>query len=423
MFTDEYDVVVAGGGLAGCFAAIAAARDGARVALVEQYGFAGGMATAAPVSVFMQYHVAMPDGSNGELVRGLFGEIIKRLRASGDMLETPFSFDDIALRGVLDDLLDEAGVTVFYHAFVTGARVEDERIAVLQFISKAGASELVGRVFIDATGDGDLAVRVGVTFDMGRTDGRMQPLTPTFVIGGIDISQDCSRETVNALLNVAHARGESSIPHIGFWPMPQPDQVFVNSAHVWDASPLDVRAMSRAEIKGRRLIRSAITDLRRNVPAFARAYVARVGVQIGVRETRHLRGRYCLTVEDVMAGQQFEDGIARCSYEVDIHPLKTGETTFHAVLEKGRFYEVPYRCLLPVAGPSNVLVACRALSATHEAHGSLRIMPTMAGVGEAAGVAAAQALAHDSVVASVDGAALKQTLIERGIMGDPFGKA
>ncbi len=421
MSMQAYDVVVAGGGLAGCFAAVAAARAGARVALFEQYGFLGGMATAAPVAVFMQYHVARPDGSIGALVEGLFAEMVRRLRASGDMLETPFSFDDFGLRGVLDDLMVEAGVEVCFHTFVAGAHVEGSRLAALQFASKAGLQTVAGAVFVDATGDGDLAALAGAPFDIGREDGRMQPLTPTFVIGGIDATQDLSRSAVNALLKAAHARGESATAGLGFWRLPQPDQVFVNMPHVWNASPLDVGAMSRAEMEGRRQIRRIMDDLRRHVPAFARAHVVRAGVQIGVRETRHLRGRYRLTVEDVLAGRRFDDGIARCAYEVDIHALKPGETTFHAVLERGRFYEIPYRCLLPEAGPANLLVACRALSATHEAHGSLRIMPTMAAVGEAAGLAAAQALVLDGDAGRVDGAALKRTLIERRIMGDPFG--
>jgi len=198
--------------------------------------------------------------------------------------------------------------------------------------------------------------------------------------------------------------------------------LFFNMKHVWVDSPFDPRALSGAEMEGRRQVRAILSDLRRNVPGFENAFIARAGVQIGVRETRHLRGRYTLTREDVVAGRCFEDGIARCAYEIDIHPLVEGERTDHVVLDPGIFYEIPYRCLVPASGPENLLVACRALSADHAAHGSLRIMPTMTAVGEAAGIAAARAAGGEGGrVVRVDGEALKQELIAREIMGDPPG--
>ncbi len=417
----RYDVIVAGGGLAGTFAAIAAAREGARTALFEQYGFLGGMATAAPVSVFMQYHVAVGNGQIRELVQGLFTETIRRLRARGMMLETPFSFDDLALRGVLDDLVTEAGVELFFHTFVTGVRTRGDRITALRYAGKGGLAEAAARVFIDATGDGDLAHAAGCPFDVGREDGRMQPLTPTFLLAGVDAARLPPRGEVARLMREAHERGESPIAGAGYWPTPHPDMLFFNTCHVWNRSALDTRDLSRAEIEGRRLVRSIVEALRRVVPGLENAYLARAGSTIGVRETRHLKGLYTLTREDVMAGRPFDDGIARNAFEIDIHPLKPGEKKENTPLAPGVFYEVPYRCLLPSEGPVNLLVACRALSATHAAHASARTLPTMAGVGEAAGLAAAKALKKRGRVAAVDGAALKVELIARGIMGDPFG--
>jgi glycine/D-amino acid oxidase-like deaminating enzyme len=416
----RYDVIVAGGGLAGAFAAISAAREGAKVALFEQNGFLGGMATAAPVSVFMQYHVAVGGGEIRELVQGLFTETVRRLRATGMMLETPFSFDDLALRGVLDDLVTEAGVEVFFHTFVAGVRKRGGRVTALRYAGKEGLAEAEGRVFVDATGDGDLAAAAGCPFTIGRADGLMQPMTPTFLVGGVDPDRLPDRKEITRLLREAQARGESPIAGAGFWTTPRPDHLFFNTCHVWNRSGLNVRDLSLAEMEGRRLVRDIVEALRRFIPGFEHAFLARAGTQIGVRETRHLKGLYTLTREDVVTGRHFEDGIARCAYEIDIHALKPGEHTESYVLAPGVFYEIPYRCLIPASGPSNLLVACRALSATHEAHGSLRIMPTLAGVGEAAGLAAARALRKRGRVAAVDGAALKRDLIARGILGDPF---
>lgn len=413
-----YDVLVAGGGLAGTFAAIAAARKGARVALFEQYGFLGGMATAAPVSLFMQYHVLAPDGSIPALVHGLFEEMVNRLKSCGAILDSPFSFDDIVLRGVLDEMVSEAQVDVFFHTFVFGAEVKDNRICAIRWVGKEGEQRTSARVFIDATGDGALAHAAGSGFTYGRADGKAQPMTPMFLIAGVDLSRlPDGIKGINTYLKAAHARGQSEIARVGCWLTPHPDMLLFNTTHIWNCSGLNVVDVSRAEMEGRRQIMGVMTVLRSHVPGFENAYIARAGAQIGVRETRHLLGRYTLTREDILGGRKFEDGIARASFEIDIHPLSSDEKNINLSLKPGVFYEVPYRCLLPAKGPSNVLVACRALSATHEAHASLRIMPTMSAVGEAAGLAAAEALSLNGDVTAVNGTALKTELCRMVIMG------
>ncbi len=423
--TANYDVVVAGGGLAGCFAAIAAAREGARTALVEQYGFLGGTATTAPVAVFMQYHVAGQGKEIHPLVGGLFAEMVERLRGESAMLETPFSFDDMVLRGILDDLLGEAGVEVYFHCTLMQAATKRERVSEALFCTKGGLLRLGAKVFVDATGDGDLMAMSGAPFTIGREkDGRVQPLTSTFCLAGVDAATLTDggrrslaevRREVNRCLREAHAAGQASVSGVGFWPTPRADMLFFNTSHVWVESPLSVRELSQAEIEGRRQVRAIVGDLQRFAPGFAQAYVARAGVHIGVRESRRLMGRYTLSREDIVTGRHFTDGIARCAYEIDIHGLEPGEATEHVVLERGVYYEVPYRCLTPAAGPENLLVACRALSASHEALGSVRIMPTLAAIGEAAGLACVRALPGGQV-ACVDGAALKAELLRRLIM-------
>lgn len=418
MKTDPFDVVVAGGGLAGTFAAVAAARRGARVALFEPQGFLGGVATAAMVTVFMGYHVHAEDGQLAPLVRGLFEEMNDRMRVE-EGTRDGFRFDDLVLRGVLDDLATEAGVELFFHSLVTGVRVEEDRIVGMQYASKSGLREAQAAVYVDSTGDADLASYAGVPFDIGRAgDGRSQPMTATFQMAGIDPDRLPPSARRNELFREARERGEieSDIKGVGMFPTPRPDVYLFNTSHIYDLSGTDVRDLSRAEVIGRRQIRAITRDLRRHIPGFEKAWLVKTGTKVGVRETRHLQGEYTLAADDVMAARAFPDGIARCSYEIDIHDPDKGATK-NIVLKRGTFYEVPYRCLLPRRGPRNVLVACRAISATHEAHASLRIMATTSAMGEAAGVAAQWSLKHGGDVHSVNGETLKEHLLESGIMG------
>lgn len=416
----NYEVVVAGGGLAGTFAAVAAAREGARVALFEPSGFLGGNATAGMVTTFMQYHVAVGDEIHA-LVRGLFEETINRLTADNMILDAPFSFDDFALRCLLDDLVTEAGVDVFFHCLIVGAGVEGERMTSLRFAGKSGLQEARAKVFIDSTGDADLAHYGGAQYWFGReSDGASQPMTATFQMAGIDAERLPAPKERSRLYIEAYERGDAEVElgGVGMWPTPHKGVYFFNTMHVCGLSGIDAKQLSQAEIEGRRQVRAITRALVKNIPGFENAYLIKTGTKIGVRETRHLVGEYTITADDVISGKHFPDGIARCAYEIDIHS-PDNKATHHVVLDKGVYYEIPYRCLLPADGPRNVLVACRGLSASHEAHASLRIMPTMSAVGEAAGVAAVRSLAWDGDVHAVDGAVLKASLLERGIVGSP----
>jgi len=418
----QYDIVVAGGGLAGVFAAVAAARRGARVALFEPQGFLGGVATAALVTVFMGYHVAR-DGEAGEehvpLVRGLFEEMNERLRAEGGTRDG-FRFDDLILRGVLDDLATGAGVDLFFHSLMTGVRVEGDRVVAMHFASKSGLREVSAAVFIDSTGDADLAHAAGAGFRIGRSgDGRTQPMTATFQMAGIDSARLPAADRRHGIIREARERGEleSDITGVGMFPTPREGVYLFNTSHIYGLSGTDVRELSQAEVIGRRQIRAIVRDLRRLIPGFESAWLVKTGTKVGVRETRHLEGVYTLTEEDVLHARHFPDGIARCSYEIDVHDPDKGRTV-NIALRRGTFYEVPYRCLLPQAGPRNVLVACRAVSATHEAHASLRIMATTSAIGEAAGVAAGESLSLGGDVHAMEGCALKRILLRDRIMGD-----
>ncbi len=418
----RYDVVVVGGGLAGVFAAVAAARRGAKVALFEAQGFLGGVATAAMVTVFMGYHVAdeaAPEGMS-PLVRGLFEEMMGRLHAAGGALDA-WHFDDLILRTILDDMVLETGVDVHFHTQIAGTCLEDGHLRALTHVGKSGLRETAARLFIDSSGDADLAARSGAPFSAEGKDSPRQPMTATFQMAGIDAARVPPPGERARIWREAFERGETKedLRGVGMFTTPRPDVFLFNTTHVYDLSGTDTLELSRAEMIGRRQAREVVRALQAFMPGFENAWLAKMGTRIGVRETRHLRGLYTLNAEDVLGARHFPDGIARCSFEIDIHDPKGGGNR-STPLEPGKFYEVPYRCLLPADGPRNILVACRAISATHEAHASLRIMATTAAMGEAAGVAATHALALKDDFHRVDGKALKRQLLEEGIMGAPL---
>lgn len=182
-----------------------------------------------------------------------------------------------------------------------------------------------------------------------------------------------------------------------------------NTTRVTQRDATDTRDMTAAELEGRRQVAELLDLFKRRSPRFRDAYLIKMAAQIGVRESRRVMGEYVLTVHDVLEACKFADGIARSSYPVDIHN-PTGAGTLIQRVPAGEFYEVPYRCLVP-EGVDNLLVGSRCISATHEAHSSLRVMPVVAGIGEAAGVAAAWAAREGMLPREIDGARLKVAIL------------
>lgn len=379
----EADVCVLGGGPAGVAAAVAAARNGARTLLIEQYGFLGGTSTAAHVTVFMSYKYA----------GGIFREVLERLDAY--QARRGGIFDQSLMQVVLDDLVTEAGVRVLlYTRGITCVTAPGrswqgkprQTITGLVVHSKSGLQLVRARVFVDCSGDADLAAWAGVPFEVGREeDGVTQPMTLIFRLGGCNYEGGFVSQFPNMQdYWVSHANG------------PNPGEITFNMTRLKGYSGLSVEDLTQATIEGRRQVLKAIEDLRANVPGFENAYLVALPAQIGVRETRRIRGATVLTGEQIVNprftyAHRF-DVIARNDYDVDIHdPKGTGAT----VIKLKQPYEIPYRCLLPV-GIDNLLVAGRPVSADHVAHSSLRIQPTCYALGQAAGTASALAVRKDT---------------------------
>jgi hypothetical protein len=434
----ETQVIVVGGGPAGIAAAIASARQGARTSLLERYGFLGGMATAGLVGPFMtcyDIHGQHP------IIKGIFEELVDRLVAVGAAIDparvkgfsafggyhhyghehvTPF--DPEALKYVAQEMVLEAGVELKLHTFFVDCSVHEDAISDLITVTKSGLEGIRGQIVIDTTGDGDVAARAGAPFEKGRTtDGRLQPVSLFFRVGNVDddavqayMDANPSDECFANLVARARENGDFylSKDRVTMFRTPRNGQWWANASRIHGVDSTDGEQLTRAEILGHRQVLVIVDFLRQYVPGFENCYLVDTATQIGVRESRRIVGEYMLTAEDVYDARRFEDAIARVSFPIDIHDVTAGGGYFQGPKE-GPYYTIPYRCLVPKT-PDNLLVAGRPISATHEAHGSLRVMPPCFATGQAAGTAAALALETCVHPRNVDVNLLRDSLQQQG---------
>jgi len=409
------EVIVSGGGLAGLCAAVAAAQEGADTLLIERYGFLGGMATAGLINPFMPYYTG-----GEQIIEGLFQQIIDRLDAAGGWSHRQDewardAFDPEIMKLVAQDMAEEAGVRLRLHTMVVDARSDNGHVGQVLLTSKSGLERAEATIFIDATGDGDLAAAAGAPYEQGRPeDGLSQPMTLMFRMAGVDEERMPSRQLINALYDDAKAAGDVDNPreNVLWFYTTRPGEIHFNTTRVVKRDGTSAADLTLAELEARRQVKQMVNFLTNKVPGFADAYLSTTGTQIGVRESRRIRGEYVLTAEDVLGARKFADGIARGCYDIDIHnPSGTG--TVIKRLPAGESYDIPYRCLCP-RGFDNLLVAGRPISATHQAHSSVRIMSIAAAVGEAAGTAAAMCVVQGQSVTAVDVAELRERLRRRG---------
>lgn len=419
----SYDVVVCGGGPAGVFAAIAAAREGAKVAIVEQYGFLGGMATAGlvmPLSVFTY--------QNKKVIGGIPWEFLERLEAmGGGYIEKPLgnvAFDPELYKLCMQRMVLEAGIDLYMHSYISGfTKREDGVIESIIFENKNGSEALEAKVFIDCTGDADLAAMVGVP--MQEQNGEpLQPLSTYFVLAGVDTQSPLVNEAMhhnkqgenchclpirNYLLE--HAE-ELNIPEFGgpwFCTTLHEGCVAVNMTRT-AGDACDNRDYTAAECRLREDVYRMAEILRTNFKEFENCYVQTVATQAGIRETRRIKGVHTMSAEEYISGYRYEDSVSRGAHPIDIHATKGSSQVTH-FLEQAAY--VPYRALI-ADNFANLLVAGRAISADRKAFASMRVQASCMGTGQAAGVAAAMAARVGCSVKNVDIVTLVQKLREIG---------
>jgi hypothetical protein len=398
---ESFDVLVAGAGAGGICAAVAAARGGARVALIEKHAEIGGTGVHSPVSLVCNFHGNDHRPINIGIHQELFPEaytLSTRDRRPGAVRPT---YDEKVLIDRYKRLVAaEPGIRLMTGAGVAEVHSDGRRVVSIRLDD---GRALAAAVFVDGTADGNLAALAGCGFDKGRAgDGGMQSATLTFTVAHIDKSRlripeyvtrtgtDSLWEELTPLLRKAQADGRTINPKGGVvcFPYPDGERLLFNSNEVTGIDPTRPESVEQGLASGRRMVDELVAILREH-PAFANATVESVAAQLGVREGRRIHGDYTLTEEDCLGEARFDDMVSACAYYIDIHDPDGGPTRMVDIPGSG-YYHIPYRCLI-ARDRDNLLLGSRCISGTHEAHSSYRVISSVTAIGQAAGTAAALA--------------------------------
>jgi len=423
---DHWDVIVAGGGPAGCTAAIAAARAGRRVLLLEATSALGGMGTMGLIPAWCPF-------SDGEKIiyRGLAETVFTRSKA-GMVHVDPHATDWVPidpehLKSIYDDLVTSAGVHLLFNTQVAAIEQSDGCITAVITAGKDGLHANTATVYVDGTGDADLAAWAGAPYAQGDAAGEVQPASLCFTLSNVDA--------------YAYAFGNHPYSHLLHTRMDSekytllsdlhlcnnlvgPGTVGFNAGHLWGVDNTDPASVTPALIAGRKIAAQFRDALAEYLPAaFANAHLVATAPLMGIRETRRIIGDYVLTVEDYLARRSFADEIGRNCYPVDIHTAQHEvsdalQGTVSAMdrfprYARGESHGIPYRSLIP-QGVKNVLVAGRSISTDRPVQASVRVMPVCLVTGEAAGMAAALACETGGDVRAVDVHNLRERLQAEG---------
>lgn len=396
--TDKTEVVVAGGGPAGVAAAVASARLGVKTMLIERYGCLGGMATGGLVITLVEterYGMGVVKESI-ERLRELGGARLRRSPSEPNEWTEGASFsggecvniDPELLKYVLNEMILEAGVDLMMHSLVVGVDMEGDIIKNVILEDKSGRHAVSGKVFVDATGDGDVAAAAGAPCCY---DKHPWGINIDFRLGCVDVVKERLFRDEHPDEHERVLEGLSK--YVGgrmYWGSSIKDDVVWGGApHYLEGDGLNPRDLTRAEVEGRRAIVRGLEYIRTHMPGMEKAFLLDTSSQVGVRETRRIIGEYTLTKEDEVAGRRFNDAIT------------------------SSLFDIPYRCLIPKK-VNNLLMAGRCISTTHEAQGPIRNIPPCMITGQAAGVAAALAFKKNIQVRELDPGELREALIKQG---------
>ncbi|HHW46553.1 MAG TPA: FAD-dependent oxidoreductase [Clostridiales bacterium] len=422
---EQYDVIVVGGGPAGCAAAAAAAREGTKTLLIEATGVLGGMGTAGLVPAWCPF-----SDKEKIIYRGIAERVfnsVKEQMAHVKMNDLDWvAIDSEVLKRVYDDLVTESGADILFNTQLCSADADkDGNVNTIIVSNKQGLIAYKAKVYIDCTGDADLAVFAGAEYEQGGPGGEIMPSTLCFVLANVNtyeyeynkkhgrhhghglhpnykdsIVYDIAKDNEFPLITDTHLCDQMIGPNVfGF-----------NAGHIFNADSTDPVSVSRALIQGRRIAYQYKQALAKYFPeAFSGAFLVNTASLLGVRESRRIIGDYMLTIDDYLSRRSFEDEIARNSYYIDIHRtpeeterLQKSRVDYEFRYQKGESHGIPYRCLTP-KNLKNILVAGRSISCDRRIQASIRVMPNCLTTGEAAGIAAWMALNQpDSNVHSID---------------------
>lgn len=437
-----YDVIVCGGGPAGIAAAAAAARFGASTLLIEKNAYVGGCAASG--LPFLNFF----NRRREQVVRGIGEELVQRMQhekaalphvlTSGGHVDSITMIDPEWTKICAEEMLLESGCELLYNTIVCGCTCEDSRLCSITVANKAGISQLEADCFVDATGDADLAAFAGAEFELGRPgDHAAQAMSLVCRMARVDVEKVSARFSQSPIVTTPLGASRAYNTHVtgkftqwndvlrklrlfdhddhDFWAgtVRDGELTYVNTTRVTGLDATDPVQRTQANIEARRQLKGIVQFLNQYIEGMKDAYVVSVPNGIGVRETRRLCAAYMLTEDDVLSGRNFPDSIARNGYCIDIHDPSGKKWGARFIQSPDSAYGIPYRCLLP-RRVDGLLVAGRCIGATHEAQGSVRIMPACMATGQAAGCAAAMAAKSGCTPQSVDTALLRTRLQKEG---------
>ncbi|MCM8772576.1 MAG: FAD-dependent oxidoreductase [Candidatus Omnitrophica bacterium] len=444
----ERDIIVVGGGPSGMASAWACAKLGAKVLLIERYGFLGGMATNGLVGSILGHYLNEREPAVGGFLKFL---IEKTNKFGGcEKWDTAYKkggipFDSEILKISCEKLLLEEKVEILYHSFVCSSIVENGEIKEIEVVNKSGKMKIKGKIFIDATGDADIAYLSGFKCVKGRFfDGKTQALGCIFKIAGIDEDKITKRivEEAKEKLRKLREKGELKIYNEELGGKGSTIRKGERSFNVlrYSGDGTDVFDLTYGEIFLRDQIYKYWKFLKENVTGFENSYISCLPTNIGARETRQIKGLYTLTEQDIIEGKKTEDSIGRGTYWIDIHcPLGRTKDNVHLctkecstkeyciALEKFRdylptkrklgplendYFSIPYKCLIP-EGSKNLIVVGRCISAEHKAMASIRVMATCMAIGHAGGIAGYISLDKDVPIDKIDVKKIQKILKEQ----------
>lgn len=425
---ESWDVIVAGGGPAGCTAAAAAAREGARTLLIEATSSLGGMGTSGLVPAWCPF-----SDKEKIIYRGLALKVFEALKqmmphVGKDAMDW-VPIEPEKLKRVYDTLVEEAGAKVLFLTMLAAVETDENGcVRTVLIANKGGLQALSAKVFVDCTGDADLAAWAGADYLKGdEASGVLMPATHCFSLGNVDEYAYASGPNLHGenpgspIYEIIRSGKYPLIPDFHACNnLTAPKTVGFNAGHLWNVDNTDPYSVSAALMQGRRMAAAYRDALAEYQPtAFGNAYVSGTGTLMGIRETRRIVGEYVLTVQDYVERRSFGDEVCRNSYFIDIHRTESeekeeGNRAIAKHYGPGESHGIPYRCLIPRT-LRNVLVAGRSISCERQVQGSIRVMPVCLAMGEAAGVAAAMAARLEGCdVRQVDTALLRGRLKEEG---------
>lgn len=423
----DCDVLVCGGGPAGVAAAVAAARHGADVVLLERWPRVGGMATTALVNIWHR------SDREKVVINGLVEESLQRAAKNGWVKQCAsfprkhetHRFDPEGMALVWHDMLEESGVRTLCYTVAGEPVLEGNRVRAVVVDTKSGRKAIKAKIVIDATGDGDLAAKSGVPFEYGRTeDGRVQGMTMMYRLCGINeerrrgISEEESR-AIREEMRRRSRNGELPPFQPAFNPCNIGNRSIPNMCPV-AGNPLDEEELTRLTVRARRQVYQYVAFMRERIPGLEHVLVEQMGFSLGIRESRRIKGLKTLDRQMILSAAKQPDAIGHGIWMIDIHdPLGTGYTTYNDhddtnMVPRGQSYHIPLRMCLNEQIP-NLAVAGRCASSTHEGHSSVRVQTHCMVMGQGVGTVAATALEKDVPLGEVEATALQDTLRADGV--------